>query len=278
MIYANATILGGNTVIGRGAVVGGNAWITFSVPPGTRVGMGPEGATRSRPRTIELLRDVSAQILEAQRPIRVLRVLAWGDDVERAFFAGKGRELPRPAYKVPADIADTGVRFRELKAMVPGDNAIERFLRDTCDAFATAARMLVAVGTRDFYHHSVELYGRPASLTADRRTTNLDLARALHAGGRRRRRTARRSRARSTSWCTPPKEVVPLLAERFARFFPGLDIRVELVDDIAAKAAAGVDGVRIKRGARFSRRDLRSSSSTRGTCTSRRRSTGGRSR
>ena len=48
--------------------------------------------------------------------------------------------------------------------------------------------MLAAVGTRDFYHHAVELYGRPASLTADRRTTNLDLARALHAGGRRRRR------------------------------------------------------------------------------------------
>jgi len=51
-------------------------------------------------------------------------------------------------------------------------------------------------------------------------------------------------------------EVVPLLAERFARFFPGLGIKVELVDDIASKAAAGVDGVRIKRGARFSRRDI----------------------
>jgi serine O-acetyltransferase len=38
-IYANATILGGDTVIGRGAVVGGNARITFSVPPGTRVGI-----------------------------------------------------------------------------------------------------------------------------------------------------------------------------------------------------------------------------------------------
>ena len=32
IIYANATILGGTTVIGRGAVVGGNAWITYSVP------------------------------------------------------------------------------------------------------------------------------------------------------------------------------------------------------------------------------------------------------
>jgi serine O-acetyltransferase len=40
IIYANATILGGNTVIGRGAVVGGNTFITYSVPPGTRVGVG----------------------------------------------------------------------------------------------------------------------------------------------------------------------------------------------------------------------------------------------
>jgi serine O-acetyltransferase len=35
IIYANATILGGETVIGKGAVIGGNTWITRSVPPGT---------------------------------------------------------------------------------------------------------------------------------------------------------------------------------------------------------------------------------------------------
>jgi len=40
IIYANATILGGDTVIGKGAVIGGNAWITYSVPPGVRVGVG----------------------------------------------------------------------------------------------------------------------------------------------------------------------------------------------------------------------------------------------
>lgn len=36
IIYANATILGGQTVIGRGAVIGGNAFITESVPAGER--------------------------------------------------------------------------------------------------------------------------------------------------------------------------------------------------------------------------------------------------
>lgn len=34
IIYANATILGGKTVVGKGAVVAGNTWITRSVPAG----------------------------------------------------------------------------------------------------------------------------------------------------------------------------------------------------------------------------------------------------
>jgi serine O-acetyltransferase len=37
VIYANATILGGETVIGRGSVIGGNVWLTHSVPPGSIV-------------------------------------------------------------------------------------------------------------------------------------------------------------------------------------------------------------------------------------------------
>jgi serine O-acetyltransferase len=42
VVYANATILGGDTIIGRGAVVGGNAWVTSSVPPGGRLRMGDD--------------------------------------------------------------------------------------------------------------------------------------------------------------------------------------------------------------------------------------------
>ena len=37
VVYAGATILGGETCIGRGSVIGGNVWLTHSVPPGTRV-------------------------------------------------------------------------------------------------------------------------------------------------------------------------------------------------------------------------------------------------
>ena len=37
VIYSGATILGGNTTIGAGSEVGGNVWLTHSVPPGSKV-------------------------------------------------------------------------------------------------------------------------------------------------------------------------------------------------------------------------------------------------
>lgn len=37
IIYSGSTILGGDTTIGAGAVIGGNVWITKSIKPGTKV-------------------------------------------------------------------------------------------------------------------------------------------------------------------------------------------------------------------------------------------------
>ncbi len=42
VIYSGATILGGDTVIGRGSTIGGSVWLTDSVPPGSRVMMAME--------------------------------------------------------------------------------------------------------------------------------------------------------------------------------------------------------------------------------------------
>jgi serine O-acetyltransferase len=37
VVYAGATILGGDTMVGHGSVIGGNVWLTTSVPAGSRV-------------------------------------------------------------------------------------------------------------------------------------------------------------------------------------------------------------------------------------------------
>ena len=37
IIYSGATILGGEAIIGKGSVIGGNVWLTHAIPPGSRV-------------------------------------------------------------------------------------------------------------------------------------------------------------------------------------------------------------------------------------------------
>lgn len=55
VIYANATILGGEAVIGAGSVIGGNVWLTHAVPPGSIV---------THAATIERSRKAGESLLE----------------------------------------------------------------------------------------------------------------------------------------------------------------------------------------------------------------------
>ena len=51
VIYAGATILGGDTVVGHNSVIGGNAWLTASVPPGSRISYEATRPETNRPET-----------------------------------------------------------------------------------------------------------------------------------------------------------------------------------------------------------------------------------
>ena len=52
VIYANATILGGDTVVGARSVIGGNVWLTRSVPPGSVVTHQSQVARRASPAAV----------------------------------------------------------------------------------------------------------------------------------------------------------------------------------------------------------------------------------
>ena len=113
--------------------------------------------------------------------------------------------------------------------------------------------MLSSIGTEAFYQLSRELYGDATTHYVDGTTTNADLAKHLN---------------RSLSIFRPAalgapdeqkltaEEVAPLLEDRFTTELPGEGIKVTLADDIASKAIAGPDRVRVRRDARFSTREV----------------------
>jgi serine O-acetyltransferase len=55
VVYANATILGGDTVVGRGAVIGSNVWLTHSVAPYTVVSLEKPSLRMKGPGTEDLV-------------------------------------------------------------------------------------------------------------------------------------------------------------------------------------------------------------------------------
>jgi serine O-acetyltransferase len=55
VIYANATVLGGSTTVGHDSVIGGNVWITTSVPPRSYVYHTSQVRVRSVADTLEPL-------------------------------------------------------------------------------------------------------------------------------------------------------------------------------------------------------------------------------
>ena len=144
VIYANATILGGDTVIGRGAVIGGNTFITYSVPPGIRVGVGRGGARiAGGPRNgwRRLLREASAEILDgaAADPGAAGADLARGGRA-RVLRGGRRSELPRPTTGAARPGRGARAAYARCRRGLSGQNEVERFLRETAGSLATAAR------------------------------------------------------------------------------------------------------------------------------------------
>src|SRR5205823_14873173 len=110
-----------------------------------------------------------------------------------------------------------------------------------------------AIETDEFYALSRELYGDADTRYVDGTATNSDLAKHLA-------RTLSIYRPAALGapdeQKLPAREVAPMLEARFAKELPGENIPVTLADDIASKAIAGPDHVRVRKDALFSTREV----------------------
>jgi uncharacterized protein (TIGR02421 family) len=193
------------------------------------------------------LRRLSDAILHAQRPIRVLRSINWGPRVHGRFFRAGARELPRPEY--PALGFDPRAKVKELGALrrtIRGRNPVEELLRRKCEEFALVAEMLAARGTRRFYEISRRVYGDPRDRFPDHHVDNLAIARVW----------ASRPRARDEELTLSARQAAARVAE-ICKPYLGGHVKVSVTHRLTANAAAGATHVSLRKGARFSERQVR---------------------
>ncbi|HYG68604.1 MAG TPA: tyrosine/phenylalanine carboxypeptidase domain-containing protein, partial [Anaeromyxobacteraceae bacterium] len=195
----------------------------------------------------EYLRRISDAIVEAQKPIRVLRAINWDPQVHERFFRSGAKELPRPAY--PPLGFDPKAKVKELRAIrrsIRGRNPLEELLRRKCDEFAAIAGMLAARGTHRFYELSRKVYGDPRDRFPDHHTDNLAIARLW----------ASRPRARDEEPIWSAEEAARRI-EELCRPHLGANVKAVVRTRLTANAAAGATRITLRKGARFTERQVR---------------------
>ena len=195
------------------------------------------------------IREVAQLLRDAERPVRVLRTLAWPATVRDEFFAHGGRELPRPSY-TPVDPEPTLARVHDARRLADGDDEIDSWLRRQAWAIELGARMLAAVGTAELSALSVELYGEPSTLLPDQASTSLDLARAFE---------TTLGMAASVN-LGPAREldartVADTVRRAVDRHFGADAPAVRVVEELSANALAQTGEIKLRAAARFTDRD-----------------------
>ena len=212
----------------------------------------------------EKVARVAQQIVDAQQPIRVLDHIKWSPEVFEKFRESRWREPPQvgPEFYRQANLGfEPEVKKREFKEIEKAvdrelgeKDAIGSILSDSAREYRLVVELLESRGTPRFYELSRRLYGSSRDRFDDGVTevrhvahdlyetlTNLDdsllgpqLPRDIEAA-----------------------EVVQILNEQLRDVFGDGVIRVILDDGIVADAAAGSDYIKIRQGAKFSKRDVR---------------------
>jgi uncharacterized protein (TIGR02421 family) len=212
-----------------------------------------------------LIRGLSDRLVEAQRPLRVLDAVKWGDEVERAFFAADGCELPsvtRDWYASRALPFHPEQKYGELRDIerdvrrtIGVEHAAGRMLTRMCAEYRAVVDLIALRGTPSFGAISKRLYGGSGDRFHAGAPTLADLGRDMDAMLDNLASETLVSRERPT---LDARQTVQILTERLTSFFQdSAAVRVRLSDGIVADAAAGCDYIKIRGDARFTPREVR---------------------
>ncbi|MGF1599444.1 MAG: flavohemoglobin expression-modulating QEGLA motif protein [Acidimicrobiales bacterium] len=213
---------------------------------------------------LERVRSLSDELVDLQRPIRILDAVAWGDDVAARFFAGGASTQPeigadyysgrRPLGFEPDELRDALGRLDRRIRNELGSMAVGALMRTRIADYLRVLDLLEARGTAAFGRISAELYGSADDVLHHDGPTLAELGELMQGA---------LAAIAAGSWDEPEEPEfsaeasVAILTERLARVLGPGEVRVIVDDGIVADAAAGADYIKLRAGAEFSRRELR---------------------
>lgn len=210
------------------------------------------------PSECERITRLDRELVAIIRDFLILTPLSWGKQTQHAFLreAKKGN-LFLPFVEYPKQ--DYRPKIAALKAFLKktgvGQHPAMLYLRETAESYLSAYKILAGVGTSAVSDYSRELYGAPRDYVAGYKRRNLDVAKYF-------------LRVADQYHLVEQEEDEPLVytATRLRgvlqrRIAECIDMEADPVsvtvdNRIAARASAGPNYVKLRKGAKYSESDL----------------------
>lgn len=214
----------------------------------------------------EIIRELSEQLVAAQRPIRILDALKWDASIEAYFFEHKCKKLPTidaEYYHTQNPLSFDPVKKiqefheidRNIRRKLGQYSGVGSIMQRMCYEYCRVVELLIARGTPAFTAISQELYGSSKDVFHIGAPTLKDFGLQAYEALK---NISDQVETKADIEKYTSEDAVAILSERLGNYFSDLDhIRVELSDGIIADAAAGADKIKIHSGLKFSKREIR---------------------
>ena len=212
------------------------------------------------------IRELSEQVVAAQKPIRILDALKWDDEVEDFFFKNKFKKLPlidadyyqrqNPLSFDPLKkIEEFHEIDRNIRRKLGQYSGVGSIMQRMCYEYCRVVEMLMARGTKKFTEISQELYGSSQDAfhvgAPSLKDFGIMASEALA-------NISDQVETKADVEKYTSEDAVRILSEKLKNYFSDDDhVRVELSDGIIADAADGADKIKIHSGLKFSKREIR---------------------
>ena len=211
----------------------------------------------------EKIKTLSDRIVEAQKPIRVLDAIKWHPSVEADFLAAKGKKLPKVSvedyqaislgYNPTQKDEELAAIGADIRNELGEADDLGRLMLETVEEYRDVVTMLSGRGTKQFYDFSKRLYGSPKDTFYQHKISIMDQGRQMYEVLS---QLENKFLGQEYPKDLTSDEVVEELRNRFANSFLKDRIQVQISDGIVADASAGADMIKIREGAKFSRKDI----------------------
>ena len=197
------------------------------------------------------VKKISDLVYQASRKIRILGFLNWPLSVRYRFFRSGSQQIPEVEYP-QLDSTYAKEHLRAAKKLL-GDTPIDDWLKKKIYEVGSGVKMLEGCGTKQFFHQSVKIYGKPREKLRDGKSSPLGLAKYLRAVlSSQNINTGNLISGRNHSSQT----IRDKISEKVIKVFGEESPEVVVVDNISAKATASSRRIRIRKGVRFSEKDV----------------------